>query len=75
MADSALGRVVDGLDIETFLLCENEEEGRNQAFLLMKELGFLQADVIFCEYIGMGVRVRMRAVMNKPCHHYSWLPE
>lgn len=73
MAKSALDRVMDGLDIETFLVCENEEEGKRLAIQLMKELGFHHADVIFTQHFGGGVRIRARAVLNKPCDRYIWL--
>jgi hypothetical protein len=73
MYPPALDRVLDGIDVETFLLCQTEEEGRQIAAQLMNELGFKNSDVIFIQLYGGGARVRIRAVINRPCDDYSWM--
>jgi len=68
-----LDRVVDSLDIETFIICQDEEEGKKLGIQLMKDLGFRDTDVVFIEYGNGGARVRLRANIFKPGDHYKWL--
>ena len=65
--------VMDGLDIETFLVCKSEEEGRGLAITLMKDLGFEDIDIVFIQYQGPGVRVRVRAYIHRSGDTYGWL--
>lgn len=69
----ALAHVMDALDIETFLSCESEEEGKALSLALMKDLGFQDADIVFIQFAGPGVRVRVRAYINRPGDAYPWL--
>ena len=69
----SLTRVLDALDVETFLVCASEAEGKHLALTLMNELGFKDADVVFIKFQGAGVRVRARAYVNKPGDNYPWL--
>jgi len=71
--NSVLDRVVDSLDVETFIMCQNEEEGKKLGFQLMKDLGFKDVDVVFIEYGNGGVRVRLRANIFKAGDYYKWL--
>jgi hypothetical protein len=70
---NVLDRVVDSLDIETFIMCQNEEEGKKLGFQLMRDLGFKDIDVVFIEYGNGGVRIRLRANIFKPGDYYKWL--
>ncbi|PKP61998.1 hypothetical protein CVT91_01005 [Candidatus Atribacteria bacterium HGW-Atribacteria-1] len=70
---NVLNRVVDSLDVETFIICQNEEEGKKLGFQLMKDLGFKDVDVVFIEYGNGGVRIRLRANIFKPGDYYKWL--
>lgn len=70
---SARDRVVDALDIETFLICESEEEAKELANQLMLELGLAHGDIVFLEYRGRGARVRLRAYLHRPGDQYRWL--
>jgi len=65
--------VLDGLDIETYLICKDEKEGRALAYALMSKLGLKNGDVVMTEPVGGGVRVRMRAMMNSPNEEPGWL--
>lgn len=65
--------VLDGLDIETFLVCMSEEEGKHLALTMMKEMGFKDIDIVFIRFQGSGVRVRIRAYINRPGDIYPWL--
>jgi len=68
----ALSRVLDALDVETFLLCDTREEGLALGLGLMKGLGFEDVDVVFCEQGGPGVRIRLRAYLSRPGSDYPW---
>ena len=69
----ALAHILDALDVETFLVCTNEAEGKHLALSLMKDLGFEDVDVVFIKFQGSGVRVRARAYINRPGDDYPWL--
>lgn len=69
----ALDRVVDAIDVETFLVGDNEEECLRLARCLMEELGLPECDVISLQYRGLGARVRLRAYVHRPGDRYGWL--
>lgn len=69
----AFDRVIDAIDVETFLLCANEEEAKELAAALMSEMGLPNGDVIFVEHNGVGARVRLRSYIHRPGEHYRWL--
>ena len=71
----ALSRVLDAVDVETYLVCSSAQEGRDMARLLGRELNLGDVDVMFEEFDGYGVRVRLRAMVHKPAARYSWLGE
>ena len=70
---NVLKHVMDALDVETFLVCESEEEGKNLGLTLMKDLGFKNVDIVFSEFIGVGARIRVRAYVHKAGDVYPWL--
>ena len=70
---SVFKHVMDALDVETFLVCESEEEGKNLGLTLMKDLGFTDVDVVFVEYRGIGARIRARAYIHRAGDAYPWL--
>lgn len=65
--------IVDSLDIETFIICHSEEEGRRIGLALMEQLGFRDTDIVFIEFLGSGARIRIRANIYKPGDSYGWL--
>ncbi|TYP59881.1 hypothetical protein [Thermosediminibacter litoriperuensis] len=69
----ALERVMDAVDIETFLVCDDEEEGKRLSLQLMNELGFKDASIVFIQHQGPGARVRIRGYIYKPGDSYAWL--
>ena len=71
----ALSRVLDAVDVETYLVCSSAQEGRNLARLLGRELNLGDVDVMFEEFDGYGVRVRLRAMVHRPAARYAWLGE
>jgi hypothetical protein len=71
--NTALSHIVDGIDIETYLICQNEEEGVFLARKLGQELNLGEVDVMFSEFDGYGVRVRIRKYIVKPGEKYQWL--
>lgn len=66
-------RVIDSLDIETFVTCHSEEEGRRIGLAIMEQLGFRDTDIVFIEFLGSGARIRIRANIYKPGDPYGWL--
>ena len=73
MDESAMSRVMDGIDIETYLTCQNEEEGKFMARKLGQELNLGEIDVMFSEFDGFGVRLRLRKYIVKPGDKYKWM--
>jgi hypothetical protein len=69
----AMDYVLDAIDIETFILCANEEEARDRAEGIMAELKLKAADIVFMEFSGPGARVRLRSYVHKPGDHYRWM--
>ncbi|MBA3063622.1 hypothetical protein KKB17_02775 [bacterium] len=70
---NVLDRVIDSLDIETFIVCQDEKEGKKLGHQLMKDLGFKDTDIVFIEYGNGGARIRLRANIFKAGDHYGWL--
>lgn len=58
--------VLDGVDVETFLVCRDEHEGRQLMLALMSSMGFRDVDIVFIEHRGPGARVRGRAYLHRP---------
>jgi len=70
---SARAQVADAIDIETFFICRDAEEGRRLALQLADELNLMDASIVFLEYAGIGARVRLRSYVHRPGEHYGWL--
>jgi sulfopyruvate decarboxylase TPP-binding subunit len=71
--NKALDRVVDAIDIETFLYCTSEEEAKELAEQLAQELQLPQGDIVFLEFKTWGARVRIRSYIHHPGDRYLWL--
>jgi hypothetical protein len=69
----SLEKVMDAIDIETFLVCTSEAEGRGLMLDILKGFGFTDADVVFAQFEGPGVRIRGRAYVHRPADRYQWL--
>jgi len=69
----ALDRVVDAIDIETFLYCKSEDEAKQLAEALAQELNLPHGDIVFLEFKTWGARVRIRSYIHHPGDHYRWL--
>lgn len=69
----AMSRVIDAVDVETFLRCRDEEEAKGLAQALAQEMNLRLGDLVFLEYKGFGARVRIRAYVHRPGDHYQWL--
>ena len=68
-----LEQVMDALDVETFFICDNEQQGRNLMLSMLKNWGFTDVDVVFAQHVGPGARVRGRAYVYRPADNYHWL--
>jgi len=64
---------MDALDVETFIVCDSEDEGKRIALQMMKNLGFDDVDLVFIEFIGPGARIRTRAYLHRSGDKYGWL--
>ena len=72
---TARDRIVDALDIESFLLCESEAEAKDLIVKLMQSLGIARHVIVSLDFNGPGAHFRVRAYMNKPGDNYTWLRE
>ncbi len=70
---SAFDNILDGLDIETYLVCNDVQEGKRLALKLGKEMNLGDVDIMFEEFDGYGMRVRLRKYIYKPGNSYRWL--
>lgn len=70
---NSLEHVIDSLDVETFIACQTEEEGKRLGIDMLKSFGFKDVDVVFIEFLGSGARIRLRANIYKPGDCYGWL--
>ena len=70
---SAFSSVMDGLDIETYLVCGDTQEGKRLALQLGKEMNLGDVDIMFEEFDGYGMRVRLRKYIHKPGNTYRWM--
>ena len=73
MTGQALDSVLDGLDIETYLVCGSEREGKDLALRLGHELNLGEVDIMYQEFDGYGMRVRLRKYVHRPGEKYRWL--
>ncbi|MFA5834449.1 MAG: hypothetical protein WDA22_13310 [Bacteroidota bacterium] len=71
--DSAFNSIMDGVDIETYLVCNDQQEGKRLALQLGKEMNLGEVDIMFEEFDGYGMRVRLRKYVYKPGNTYRWL--
>lgn len=70
---SAMDQVMDAIDIETYLVCDSAQHGRALAQALGRELMLGEVDVMYEEFDGYGVRVRLRKYVYRPGNDYGWL--
>ncbi len=70
---TAFDKIMDGLDIETYLVCSTVQEGKRLALQLGKEMNLGDVDIMFEEFDGYGMRVRLRKYIYKPGNAYRWL--
>lgn len=70
---SALERVMDAIDIETYIVCRDENEGKKFALQLGQEMNLGEVDIMYQEFDGYGVRLRLRKYVYKPGNIYKYL--
>jgi len=75
METTALNAVVDAVDIETYLLCSDAKQGHALALQLGREMNLGEVDVMFEEFDGYGVRLRLRKYIHRPAQRYRWLEQ
>lgn len=70
---SALNKVVDAVDVETYLMCSDAHQGHALALQLGREMNLGDVDIMFEEFDGYGVRIRLRKYIHRPAQKYHWL--
>ncbi|HEX4350496.1 MAG TPA: hypothetical protein VH251_08915 [Verrucomicrobiae bacterium] len=70
---TARDAIVDALDIESFVLCESENDAKTLVGKLMESLGLPRFVIVSLDFNGPGAHFRVRVYMNKPGDSYSWL--
>lgn len=70
---TALEHIMDAIDIETYIVCKDANEGKKYALQLGQEMNLGEVDVMFQEFDGYGVRVRLRKYVYKPGNMYKYL--
>lgn len=70
---NCLDKVLDAIDIETFFVCKDEEEGKTLCIQLLQNFGLRDHDIVFIEHQGTGVRVRARGYIHRAGDRYGWL--
>lgn len=70
---TALEQVMDAIDIETYIVCKDEIEGKKLALQLGQEMNLGEIDIMYQEFDGYGVRVRLRKYIYKPGNMYKYL--
>lgn len=68
-----LEKIMDAIDIETYIVCKNEDEAEKLTMELMEKLGFKDISIVFIQHRGPGARVRARGYIYKPGDRYGWL--
>lgn len=71
----AMDAVMDAIDIETYIVCSSAQEGKQLALRLGEEMNLGEIDVMYEEFDGFGVRVRLRKYIYRPGSRYRWLEE
>mgnify|MGYP001222496812 CR=1 FL=1 len=71
--DNCLDKILDAVDIETFFVSRDEEEGKALAISLLERFGLKDNDIVFIEQQGPGVRVRARGYIHRAGDRYGWL--
>lgn len=70
-----LDRIVDALDMETFIVCRDEDEGMEIMRRIMGDMGLKDIDIVYCQHLGPGARIRARGYIFRSGDHYGWLKE
>lgn len=71
----AINQILDAIDIETYIVCKDEKEGKELALKLGQELNLGEVDIMFFEFDGYGARVRLRKYIYKPGNLFQYLIE
>lgn len=70
---SALEHIMDAIDIETYIICKDENEGKKLALQLGQEMNLGEVDIMYQEFDGYGMRLRLRKYVYKPGNVYKYL--
>ncbi len=70
-----LDQIADALDIETFVIAEDEAEAIKAIRQIMTGMGLKDIDVVYCRHLGPGARIRARGYIFRAGDRYGWLGE
>jgi hypothetical protein len=70
---TALEHIMDAIDIETYIICKDENEGKKLALQLGQEMNLGEVDIMYQEFDGYGMRLRLRKYVYKPGNVYKYL--
>ncbi len=70
---TALEQIMDAIDIETYIICKDENEGKKLALQLGQEMNLGEVDIMYQEFDGYGMRLRLRKYVYKPGNVYKYL--
>jgi hypothetical protein len=73
MSEKIYDHIIDAVDVETFILCKSEDEGKDIMLGYLDSIGLSDSDIVFVEYHGLGVRIRARGYIFRPGDQYRWL--
>ena len=71
--NTAFERIMDAIDIETYIVCSDANEGKKYAMQLGREMNLGEIDIMYQEFDGYGIRVRLRKYIYKPGNNYTYL--
>jgi hypothetical protein len=69
----AMDSIMDAIDVETYIVCSNPNDGKKIALQLGIEMNLGEIDIMYEEFDGYGMRVRLRKYVYKPGNSYPWL--
>jgi ABC-type nitrate/sulfonate/bicarbonate transport system ATPase subunit len=68
-----LDSIIDALDVETFVVAKDENEAKEIIKKIMTEMGLKDIDIVYCQHLGPGARVRARGYIFRAGDKYGWL--
>lgn len=71
--ECCLDKIIDALDVETFVVAADETEAKAIIRKIMTAMGLKDIDIVYCQHLGPGARIRARGYIFRPGDKYGWL--